>query len=172
MSLFTAEELMTQTLGLAVEEVQTHPMANFPNLAKHPDSAQYAILQRMIDRGYADFTGKVARGRSMETDYLLPLCGGRVWTGKDAVDNALADYEGGMNEALAYAAKQAGIESYQTYELPAVELGIEKYLKSFGVASAKAKTPDFLQNEALEELWFLAKNPGMQARLNPIFMNL
>jgi ClpP class serine protease len=126
----------------------------------------------MIDRGYGDFTGKVARGRAMELDYLLPLCGGRVWTGKDAVDNALADYEGGMNEALEYAAKQAGIESYQTYELPAVELGIEKYLKSFGVASAEAKTPDFLQNEALEELWFLAKNPGIQARLNPIFMNL
>jgi protease-4 len=172
MSLFTAEELMTQTLGLAVEEVQTHPMANFPNLAKHPDSAQYAILQRMIDRGYGDFTSKVARGRSMELDYLLPLCGGRVWTGKDAVDNALADYEGGMNEALEYAAKQAGIESYQTYELPAVELGIEKYLKSFSVAQTTAKTPHFLQNEALEELWFLAKNPGMQARLNPIFMNL
>jgi ClpP class serine protease len=108
----------------------------------------------------------------MELDYLLPLCGGRVWTGKDAVDNALADYEGGMNEALEYAAKQAGIESYQTYELPAVEVGIEKYLKSFGVASAGAKTPDFLQNETLQELWFLAKNPGMQARLNPIFMNL
>ena len=72
MSLFTAEELMTQTLGLNVEEVQTHPMANFPNLAKHPDEAQYAILQRMIDRGYADFTGKVAEGRSMDMDYLLP----------------------------------------------------------------------------------------------------
>ncbi|HCP40352.1 MAG TPA: signal peptide peptidase SppA, partial [Cryomorphaceae bacterium] len=70
MSLFTAEELMTETLGLKVEEVQTHPMANFPNLAKHPDEAQYAILQRMIDRGYADFTGKVAEGRSMDMDYL------------------------------------------------------------------------------------------------------
>jgi len=56
--------------------------------------------------------------------------------------------------------------------LPAVELGIEKYLKSFGMAQTKATTPHFLQNEALEELWFLAKNPGMQARLNPIFMNL
>ena len=77
-----------------------------------------------------------------------------------------------MNEALAYAAKQAGIESYQTYELPAVELGIEKYLKSFGALRSKATTPNFLQNEALEELLFLAKNPGMQARLNPIFMNL
>jgi len=170
MSLFTAEELMTQTLGLKVEEVQTHPMANFPNLAKHPDSAQYAILQRMIDRGYADFTGKVASGRNMEMDYLLPLCGGRVWTGKDAVDNALADLEGNLSDAIAYAAKQAGIEEYKLYELPTVEDGLQRYLKSFGVAKSEALP--LMDHPALDDLLFLAKNPGMQARLNPIFMNL
>ena len=170
MSLFTAEELMTQTLGLKVEEVQTHPMANFPNLAKHPDSAQYAILQRMIDRGYADFTGKVASGRKMEMDYLLPLCGGRVWTGKDAVDNALADLEGNLSDAIAYAAKQAGIEEYKLYELPTVEDGLQRYLKSFGVAKSEALP--LMDHPALDDLLFLAKNPGMQARLNPIFMNL
>ena len=170
MSLFTAEELMTQTLGLNVEEVQTHPMANFPNLAKHPDEAQYAILQRMIDRGYADFTGKVAEGRSMDMDYLLPLCGGRVWTGDDAVDNGLADLEGNLSDAIAYAAKEAGIESYKLYELPTVEDGLEKYLKSLG--AAKAESLPFLDHPAVQELEFLATNPGLQARLNPIFLEL
>ncbi len=170
MSLFTAEELMTQTLGLKVEEVQTHPMANFPNLAKHPDSAQYAILQRMIDRGYADFTGKVASGRNMEMDYLLPLCGGRVWTGKDAVDNALADLEGNLSDAIAYAAKQAGIEEYKLYELPIIEDPLQRLLKSFGEADSEALP--LMDHPAFEDLLFLAKNPGMQARLNPIFMNL
>jgi protease-4 len=170
MSLFTAEELMTQTLGLNVEEVQTHPMANFPNLAKHPDEAQYAILQRMIDRGYADFTGKVAEGRSMDMDYLLPLCGGRVWTGDDAIDNGLADIEGNLSDAIAYAAKEAGIESYKLYELPKVEDGLEKYLKSLG--AAKAESLPFLDHPAVQELEFLATNPGLQARLNPIFLEL
>ena len=170
MSLFTAEELMTQTLGLNVEEVQTHPMANFPNLAKHPDEAQYAILQRMIDRGYADFTGKVAEGRSMDMEYLLPLCGGRVWTGDDAVDNGLADLEGNLSDAIAYAAKEAGIESYKLYELPTVEDGLEKYLKSLG--ATKAESLPFLDHPAVQELEFLATNPGLQARLNPIFLEL
>ena len=170
MSLFTAEELMTQTLGLNVEEVQTHPMANFPNLAKHPDEAQYAILQRMIDRGYTDFTGKVAEGRSMDMDYLLPLCGGRVWTGDDAVDNGLADLEGNLGDAIAYAAKEAGIESYKLYELPTVEDGLQKYLKSLG--AAKAENLPFLDHPAVQELEFLATNPGLQARLNPIFLEL
>ena len=170
MSLFTAEELMTQTLGLNVEEVQTHPMANFPNLAKHPNEAQYAILQRMIDRGYADFTGKVAEGRNMDMDYLLPLCGGRVWTGDDAVDNGLADLEGNLSNAIAYAAKEAGIESYKLYELPTVEDGLEKYLKSLG--ATKAESLPFLDHPAVQELEFLATNPGLQARLNPIFLEL
>jgi len=170
MSLFTAEELMTQTLGLNVEEVQTHPMANFPNLAKHPNEAQYAILQRMIDRGYADFTGKVAEGRNMDMDYLLPLCGGRVWTGDDAVDNGLADLEGNLSDAIAYAAKEAGIESYKLYELPTVEDGLEKYLKSLG--ATKAESLPFLDHPAVQELEFLATNPGLQARLNPIFLEL
>ena len=170
MSLFTAEELMTQTLGLNVEEVQTHPMANFPNLAKHPNEAQYAILQRMIDRGYADFTGKVAEGRSMDMEYLLPLCGGRVWTGDDAVDNGLADLEGNLSDAIAYAAKEAGIETYKLYELPTVEDGLEKYLKSLG--ATKAESLPFLDHPAVQELEFLATNPGLQARLNPIFLEL
>ena len=167
MSLFTAEELMTQTLGLQVEEVQTHPMANFPNLAKHPDEVQYAILQRMIDRGYRDFTSKVADGRNMEMDYLLPLCGGRVWTGDDAVDNGLADLEGNLSDAIEYAAKQAGITEYKLYELPQVEDSFEKYLNSIGEANHSASP--FLEHAAIEELLFLASNPGLQARLNPIF---
>ena len=165
--MFTAEELMTQTLGLQVEEVQTHPMANFPNLAKHPDEVQYAILQRMIDRGYRDFTGKVAEGRNMEMDYLLPLCGGRVWTGDDAVDNGLADLEGNLSDAIEYAAKQAGITEYKLYELPQVEDSFEKYLNSIGEANHSSSP--FLEHAAIEELLFLASNPGLQARLNPIF---
>jgi protease-4 len=169
MSLFTAEELMTQTLGLNVEEVQTHPMATFPNLAKHPDEAQYAILQQMIDRGYADFTGKVAEGRSMDMDYLLPLCGGRVWTGDDAVDNGLADLEGNLSDAIAYAAKQAGIEEYQLNELPKIKDPFEKYIESFGVTQSKGLA--LFDHPAIEELHFLTKNPGLQARLNPIFFN-
>ncbi|HCY24591.1 MAG TPA: signal peptide peptidase SppA, partial [Cryomorphaceae bacterium] len=42
MSLFTAEELINQKLGLTIEEVQTHPFANFPNLYRHPTVQQYA----------------------------------------------------------------------------------------------------------------------------------
>jgi protease-4 len=178
LNLFTAEQLMSETLGLHVEEVTTHPLANFPNLYHHPNESEYAILQKMIDKGYDDFTGKVAAGRNMEMHYLLPLCGGRVWTGTDAVDNALADYEGNLSDAIAFAAGEAGLEEYRLYELPAQKSGIEKYLESFGsIASGLwVKSNSLLMplsdDPVINDLLEVGSNPGIQAKLNPLFRNL
>ena len=178
LNLFTAEQLMSETLGLRVEEVTTHPLANFPNLYHHPNESEYAILQKMIDKGYDDFTGKVAAGRNMEMDYLLPLCGGRVWTGTDAVDNALADYEGNLSDAIAFAAGEAGLEEYRLYELPAQKTGIEKYLESFGSIAFGSwlKSNSLLEplsnDPVMNDLLEVGSNPGIQAKLNPLFRNL
>ena len=178
LNLFTAEQLMSETLGLHVEEVTTHPLANFPNLYHHPNEGEYAILQKMIDKGYDDFTGKVAAGRNMEMDYLLPLCGGRVWTGTDAVDNALADYEGNLSDAIAFAAGEAGLEEYRLYELPAQKTGIEKYLESFGsIASglwlkSNSLLAPLADDPVINDLLEVGSNPGIQAKLNPLFRNL
>ena len=178
LNLFTAEQFMSETLGLHVEEVTTHPLANFPNLYHHPNESEYAILQKMIDKGYDDFTGKVAAGRNMEMDYLLPLCGGRVWTGTDAVDNALADYEGNLSDAIAFAAGEAGLEEYRLYELPAQKTGIEKYLESFGSITSGSwlKSNSLLEplsnDPVINDLLEVGSNPGIQAKLNPLFRNL
>lgn len=179
LNLFTAEQLMSETLGLNVEEVRTHPLANFPNLYHHPNESEYAILQKMIDEGYDDFTRKVAAGRNMEMDYLLPLCGGRVWTGTDAVDNTLADYEGNLSDAIAFAAGEAGLEEFRLYELPAQKTGIEKYLDSFGsIASSllwyksNSLLVPLLDDPVMKDLLEVGSNPGIQAKLNPIFRNL
>ncbi|MGB1281710.1 MAG: signal peptide peptidase SppA [Schleiferiaceae bacterium] len=178
MSLFTAEQLMSETLGLHVEEVQTHPLANFPNLYKHPSTEQYGILQKMIDKGYADFTGKVAAGRNMDMEYLMPLCGGRVWTGTDAVDNALADYEGNLSDAINFAAGEAGLDAYRIYELPVQKTGLEKYLDLFSGVMARMSnasnvlTSKFTEDPIIQDLIELGENPGMQAKLDPAFRNL
>lgn len=169
MNLFTAEELMSETLGLRIEEVKLHPLATFPNLYEHPDEGTYAILQRMIDQGYDDFTGKVAAGRDTTMEYIKSIGGGRVWTGRDALGNGLADREGNLKAAIAYAAELAEIEEYKLYELPHIETGLEKFTKAFG----KATTPGVLRtienHPALEEVKYLLENPGLQAKADPAF---
>ena len=177
MSLFTGEDLLENTLGLHVAEVKTHPLANFPSLHKQPSEHEYAVLQKMIDRGYADFTGKVAEGRNMPMDDLLPLCGGRVWTGKDANELGLTDLEGNLSDAIAYAAKQANLENFRIYELPGIEDPIDRYLKAFANTSlvrgvtSKNWLENVLDHPAVEELEFLIENPGLQAKLHPLYSN-
>ena len=169
MSLFTAEELVTKTLGLHIEEVKTHPLANFPNLYQHPDQHTYGILQQMIDRGYDDFTGKVAEGRDTTMEYIKSIGGGRVWTGSQALEIGLADREGNLRDAIAYAAELAEVQDYRLYELPAIETDLEKLTKMFGQAGTPSALKTFSEHPALKELEFLITNPGMQARLNPIY---
>jgi protease-4 len=132
----------------------------------------------MIDKGYADFTGKVAAGRNMDMEYLMPLCGGRVWTGTDAVDNALADYEGNLSDAIKFAAGEAGLDAYRIYELPVQKTGLEKYLDAFSGVTARmsnasnALTSKFTEDPIIQDLIELGENPGMQAKLDPAFRNL
>jgi len=134
-------------------------------------------LQKMIDRGYADFTSKVAEGRNMDLETLLPLCGGRVWTGKDANQWGLTDLEGNLDDAIAYAAKQAEVEEFRIYELPLVEDPVERYLKAFSNTSLFKRVNssnwfhNMMQHPAVNELKYLIENPGLQAKLHPLYSN-
>jgi protease-4 len=71
---------------------------------------QRAIIDRMLDRIYDDFVGKVAESRDMSTEAVDAIGRGRVFTGVQAWDNGLIDVVGGFDEALVEAKKLAGIE--------------------------------------------------------------
>src|SRR6185369_14797402 len=48
----------------------------------HPYSEdEWALVNRWLDHIYADFTGKVAKGRGMTAERVHELARGRVWTG-------------------------------------------------------------------------------------------
>ncbi|WP_106399728.1 signal peptide peptidase SppA [Actinocorallia populi] len=71
--------------------------------------SEWERLDHSLDRIYADFTAKAARGRGMELADLERLARGRVWTGADAVDNGLVDELGGLDRALDLARRKAGL---------------------------------------------------------------
>jgi protease-4 len=71
-------------------------------------------LDRWLDDVYADFTRKAASGRGMEIEDLEALARGRVWTGADAVERGLVDGVGGLESAVAAAARLARVEPADT----------------------------------------------------------
>jgi len=62
----------------------------------------------MLDAVYDGFVSRVAKGRKMTPEAVDAIAGGRVWSGKRAVEIGLADQFGGLNDALDYVAKQIG----------------------------------------------------------------
>jgi protease-4 len=69
-----------------------------------------------IDHGYEDFLSRVAEARGKTRDEVDAIARGRVWSGEDAKELGLVDELGGLEEAIASAAKRAGLEeSHRLY---------------------------------------------------------
>jgi protease-4 len=76
----------------------------------HPYSEdEWALVNRWLDHIYADFTGKVAKGRGMTAERVHELARGRVWTGADALAHGLVDELGGLDLATSLARARAGL---------------------------------------------------------------
>jgi protease IV len=68
------------------------------------------ILQASVEFAYRGFVDKVAQARKRRPDAIDSLAQGRVWTGADAKAAGIVDELGGVDEAIAEAAKLAGLD--------------------------------------------------------------
>lgn len=76
-----------------------------------------ALIDASIARGYEAFLSKVSEARGIPKEQLLPLAGGRVWTGRQALEHKLIDRLGGLDEAILTARQRGGIPDSAPIEL-------------------------------------------------------
>ncbi|HET7271946.1 MAG TPA: S49 family peptidase, partial [Rubrobacter sp.] len=77
---------------------------------RRPDEEEMRVIEGQIQHIYDEFKDRVSRGRGMEVRDLEGIAGGRVWTGKEALDLGLVDEIGGFREAFRKARELGGIE--------------------------------------------------------------
>jgi protease-4 len=106
--LFSAEDLMHNTLGIKSQPVGTHPLATALQLDQVPSPAMLAILQQNVDRTYGRFKDIVAAGRQLDRLQVDSIARGHVYTGTNALQLGLVDQEGGFLDALKRAHELAG----------------------------------------------------------------
>ncbi len=112
--------LITQKLGVRFDEVKTNRNSTFGNTMARPfNDEELGIMQRYVDRGYKLFRQRVADGRHLSTEAVEHIAQGRVWLGSDALKIKLVDELGGLDAAIARAAKLAKTDKWQTEEYPA-----------------------------------------------------
>ncbi len=69
-----------------------------------------AVLQSVVDSMYGQFVKAVAMGRRLPVDEVRRLADGRVYSGEQALHLKLVDRLGNLQDAVAEAAKLAGIK--------------------------------------------------------------
>ena len=81
--------------------------------------AQRHALQSWMDEVYEVFKGHVLaiRGDRLKKD-LEEMAGGRVFTGRQALDLGLVDRLGGLDDAIEHVAQQAGLKDYELRVVP------------------------------------------------------
>ncbi|WP_299758155.1 signal peptide peptidase SppA [uncultured Pontibacter sp.] len=128
---------LNEKLGITVDHVSTGKFSDMPTITRPMTAQEKEIMQHQIDQIYETFTGKAAQGRNMTQDQLKEYASGRVWSGIEAKDRKLVDVYGGLDKAIAIAAKKAGVaDDYRLKELPARKTFLDEL---FGNMGAKAK---------------------------------
>jgi protease-4 len=83
------------------------------------DDAQRKMIHDYMQRVYEVFKGHVTRGRGDRLRKPIDeIAGGRVYTGRQALDLGLVDRLGGLDQALEYAAAKVSLQDYEVRVLP------------------------------------------------------
>lgn len=96
--------------GVNADAVRTTALSGQPDVIGGFTPEVNAILQASITDSYSDFIGLVGEARGMSAEEVDAIAQGRVWDGGTARQLKLVDQFGGLNDALAWVASEAGLE--------------------------------------------------------------
>lgn len=166
--------LVTQKLGVKFDEVKTNKNSAFGTMARPFSEEEMAYLSSYISRGYSLFRQRVADGRHMSVDAVEKVAQGHVWVGQDALKIKLVDQLGGLDDAVAKAAKLAKLDEYYTASYP----GKVDWLDQFTSAMSSGSYIDNQMRAAMGEYYStfmllkdINKQSAIQARI-PYMVNI
>ena len=163
-------------IGVHSDGVGTTPLAGAFDPTRPLDPNVGTVIQAVIEHGYSQFIGKVARARDSEPAKVDAIARGRVWSGAQAKERGLVDELGGLRLAQAEAARLAKLGKdydvqYIEKPLSAIEqifLDMSRSARLSGLVRTFGPTPALLGEDATERVrnelaWLRAPQGG-----NPI----
>jgi len=105
--------------GITFDSVKTGRFADSITITRPKTDEELAVFQKIVDWTYGQFIAKVAEGRKLKPGFVEEIAQGRVWSGTEAKRLGLVDEIGSLDDAIAYAGKQAGLgTSFRQEEYP------------------------------------------------------
>ena len=141
------EKFFNNKLGVTFDEVSTSPDAGMMTVTKPLSPSQRIYIQNAIDTIYNQFKTRVASGRKKTMQFVDSIAQGRVWSGSRAVELGLVDHLGGIEDAIAAAAKEAKVTSYRLKEYP----GKQTFFEMLFGDDSESKKETLIKSELGEE---------------------
>lgn len=129
---FTAADGLGK-LGINTAGQGTTPLAGAMDFRRPLDPAFGAMVQSTVDKGYRDFVGNVAKARGKSYADIDAIAQGRVWSGAQAMQRGLVDQLGGLDDAIAFAAKDAKLgDNYAVRYVEPATSTFQRIFQGFG----------------------------------------
>jgi len=150
------------TLGIDVDGVRTAPLAGALDPRRPLTDDARDALQMSVEHTYTQFIQRVAKARKISISEADALGQGRVWTGAEAQARGLVDQLGGLEQAVAAAARLANVSSYHRIDaaepLPLRLQLLKEFLPEAGVGGGLAPWATRVMREA--DLWLNWNDPA------------
>ena len=171
-----------EKIGVHTDGVGTTKFAGAFDITRPLDPEVGQVIQSVIDKGYRDFTGRVAQARHKPVADVDAVGRGRVWSGAQGKERGLVDAFGGLEDAIADAAQRAKLGKPDAYRVSYVEKQATPFDQLFGrfmqgraaallfahSDAARAVFADLLPARAKDELRFvqeaMAPGPGLPVK--------
>ena len=151
-------------IGVRTDGVSTAKYAGAFDITRPLDPGVATTIQSVIEKGYRDFTGKVAQARGRSVEQVDAVARGRVWSGMQAKERGLVDVLGGLDAALADAAARAKLGKPATWQARYIEDSATPLSQWFGGMLQSRAGVSLLQASGVGEL-VLARQLQAQAPL-------
>jgi protease IV len=98
-------------IGVKVESIKSTPLKAAPDGFEPTSPEARAAINAIIQDSYAWFKGLVQSRRHLNDDQLAAIDDGRVFTGRQGIDNKLVDELGNEKTALAWLGKEKSVNT-------------------------------------------------------------
>ena len=152
--------------GVTTDSIRTTPFSGQPDLLGGFSPQISAVLQGQVERIYGRFVGLVAKSRSKTPADIDKIAQGRVWDGGTARQLGLVDEFGGLDQAVAWVAKQAKAKEWHAAYVADAPSPIAQFLRQMESGEAPAaRSHDLAGALAARQQGLLARLEADLARL-------
>jgi protease-4 len=102
---------LLKTVGVKVEEIKSSPLKAAPNGFEPTSPEARAAIEALVKDSYDWFRNMVRDRRHMDDETLQRVTDGRVFTGRQGLENKLIDEIGNEKTALSWLEKEKGVKA-------------------------------------------------------------